>query len=338
MNGLLNTGTISRSLMPYFIKHGDVLVCQKRDNPRSAYLAISQPTMDESVTPRTVQSLRHAGFGENEFMSFTAERDANAQILARQANKGIAEFSGRHFEAQNWYMQTEMWNFDCNFQKDNETISLRIPSDRKEILLIQDLEIYPILYAKPEMIKVLEDVGLQFWKSRFRRYVSYHPVHSTNGAQAAEPRYMIDPAIHKKLHKKDYEESLRDDLGSQGMSADQPPSGPFLLLLPNTINGFNMQNKRWEELEVARISDVSWNKEAFESLVVKPFTKKSIKGLVMQQIEGERSTGFMAGKGKGLIILLYSGPGTGKTFTAETVAEIAESPSIVSHVEIWGQS
>jgi SpoVK/Ycf46/Vps4 family AAA+-type ATPase len=37
-------------------------------------------------------------------------------------------------------------------------------------------------------------------------------------------------------------------------------------------------------------------------------------------------TDFMDGKGEGLIILLHGGPGTGKTLTAESVAEYAELP------------
>lgn len=46
----------------------------------------------------------------------------------------------------------------------------------------------------------------------------------------------------------------------------------------------------------------------------------------MTHLDAENSTDIIAGKGKGLIMLLHGGPGTGKTFTAETVAEIAEKP------------
>lgn len=37
-------------------------------------------------------------------------------------------------------------------------------------------------------------------------------------------------------------------------------------------------------------------------------------------------TEFMTGKGDGLIILLHGGPGTGKTLTAESVAELVQRP------------
>ena len=37
-------------------------------------------------------------------------------------------------------------------------------------------------------------------------------------------------------------------------------------------------------------------------------------------------TDFMDGKGDGLIVLLHGGPGTGKTLTAESIAELVERP------------
>ena len=69
-----------------------------------------------------------------------------------------------------------------------------------------------------------------------------------------------------------------------------------------------------------------WNKKAFESLVVENETKELIQALVTNQLKAEQSTDLISGKGNGLIILLHGGPGTGKTFTAESVAELAEKP------------
>jgi SpoVK/Ycf46/Vps4 family AAA+-type ATPase len=80
------------------------------------------------------------------------------------------------------------------------------------------------------------------------------------------------------------------------------------------------------DLKVDRLHDVRWNKDAFEILVADKDTKELIQALVMTQLEAERGTDIVRGKGNGLIMLLHGGPGTGKTFTAETVAEIAEKP------------
>lgn len=73
-------------------------------------------------------------------------------------------------------------------------------------------------------------------------------------------------------------------------------------------------------------SPVAWNKQAFENLVIDEDTKELIIALVTNKLAAEKATDMMSGKGNGLIILLHGGPGTGKTFTAEGVAELAEKP------------
>lgn len=80
------------------------------------------------------------------------------------------------------------------------------------------------------------------------------------------------------------------------------------------------------ELQVDHIQDVQWHKRAFENLVIPPKSKELIEALITTQLAAEKSTDIIHGKGNGVIMLLHGGPGTGKTFTAETVAEFAERP------------
>ena len=288
----LKSGTISRAHIKYLIKDNDILL-SKTSHHLCGYRAVSQ-----------------------------ACQDLDGSVRPQQAGK---KPSGNEYNSQTWKIWTETWKFDGNFQKDNQEVSFTIPSGRDEILWIRDLELVPIHYAEPEFLVRLRSRGLQFWKSRSRRYISYRSQRDTVDSRNTDLRYMIDPLTYKKLHKT-FAPPLRDDLGPKLTSAEKPPPDPFPLLLPATISGFNMRNKKWEELDADLICDVCWNTEAFDSLVIDDTTRKLIKALVMRQLETDKGTDLIAGKGQGLIILLHGGPGTGKTFTAESVAEIAKKP------------
>jgi SpoVK/Ycf46/Vps4 family AAA+-type ATPase len=86
---------------------------------------------------------------------------------------------------------------------------------------------------------------------------------------------------------------------------------------------------------VEHIREIKWNKNAFDqNLVLAEDKKELIRALVTVHIGKKAGTSmndtvkadFMTGKGEGLLILLHGGPGTGKTLTAESVAEFAERP------------
>jgi AAA+ superfamily predicted ATPase len=110
------------------------------------------------------------------------------------------------------------------------------------------------------------------------------------------------------------------------MMSDEPPNGDALLVFPPTIMAYSMPSKIWRQLYVDRITEISWNKQAFKDLVAEPETKELVQALVTKQLCSKVSTDFVAGKGNGLVMLLHGAPGTGKTFTAEGVAEFAEKP------------
>ncbi|KAL9087728.1 MAG: hypothetical protein Q9165_006495 [Trypethelium subeluteriae] len=120
------------------------------------------------------------------------------------------------------------------------------------------------------------------------------------------------------------------------LDVEQKPTDVCFYLMPPDIHGFYLNEKKWIKLFVDCIEPVSWNKKAFERLVLPPQTKDLVRALVTVRtsqrgikqglgVAGKR-TDITSGKGNGLIMLLHGGPGTGKTLTGESVAEIAEMP------------
>jgi SpoVK/Ycf46/Vps4 family AAA+-type ATPase len=98
-----------------------------------------------------------------------------------------------------------------------------------------------------------------------------------------------------------------------------------IMVFPPTIKGYTLYYKRWLDLQVDGITEVVWNKEVFKSLDMETRTKELIQALVSLRLESQKPD-LISGKSNGLVFLLHGGPGTGKTFTAKSVAELAEKP------------
>nr|RBQ95649.1 hypothetical protein FVER53263_12415 [Fusarium verticillioides] len=232
-----------------------------------------------------------------------------------------------------WSFESREIQYDGSFyyQKGTTPSTLKAKSLQSEVS-ITDLSTYPLEYASDEWKSDLERRGRTFWSCRRRRLVSYE---DDRGFYGSGERFMVDFATYEELHsdtpsfKRSY--PMIDDpdcerMVSHSMDSDNPPSAPEIYIFPNSIVAYNLRSKKWIDLEVDKIREVSWNKKSFNHLVVDAETKELVHALVTNQIARENATDIIDRKGNGLIILLHGGPGTGKTFTAESVAELAEKP------------
>jgi SpoVK/Ycf46/Vps4 family AAA+-type ATPase len=78
---------------------------------------------------------------------------------------------------------------------------------------------------------------------------------------------------------------------------------------------------------MSRLLDIHWNDDAFQSLVMEENSKMMVYSLIKNHSSANDDyDDIISGKGKGLVGLFSGPPGSGKTLTAEAVAEITRRP------------
>ena len=181
-DAMISQGRISTLYVDYLFKPGDVLI-SRHSNGYRGWVASSwaRETHVERI-PRTAAEAEKKGAPVSLYGSRAAsKRMANDTVLVH------------HFTIQAWF-----WDFDGNFQRRNELLKFTIQAEDKQIRLskdiqsrnyekisdeanqarddgvpIDELRVFPIKFASPEVVDLLRQRGKIFWQCRVRRYVSY---------------------------------------------------------------------------------------------------------------------------------------------------------------------
>ncbi|KAI8667212.1 AAA domain-containing protein [Fusarium sp. Ph1] len=203
-----------------------------------------------------------------------------------------------------------------------------VRSQYNRVVDITSLMSYPLRFAPGDLKAKLIARGQRFWAFRRQKLVCYNE-NDQDGIFRVERRFMIDYDMYRRLHPFNgvFRRLYDPDWGGDELMGIEEPPEDFLYCLPPTIHGFDFTTKTWKTLDVDRITEVTWNKRAFSQLVAPPETKELIQAVV--SAHGERKNmglDIIEGKGQGLLVLLHGGPGTGKTLTAESIAEEQERP------------
>lgn len=246
-----------------------------------------------------------------------------------EENKGSQDSD--ELQLKTFSVRVWSWDFDGEFSREVSTLKLEFDATDCSDKKIDELSIRPLRYANESTKTRLKTRGEWVWKCRVRHMVSYDDTPKVL-QQSSDERYMVDMAIYRELHRSglgkinpDWQHRV-SYLGPQEMKQEHPPDEDFFFLAPLRIKAYNLKRKKWVDLHLDGLREISWNTKAFESLVLNKKTKRLIQALISNQIETGKSTDLISGKGNGLIMLLHGGPGTGKTLTAESVAEIAKKP------------
>ena len=95
-------------------------------------------------------------------------------------------------------------------------------------------------------------------------------------------------------------------------------------LCPPFVYGFSLARKEWCRFFVPLISDIAWNPDSFDSLILGENQKSLLRALVSSHSFPGAPRDQAQQKGKGLVVLLHGKPGSGKTLTAECAAEMTQ--------------
>ncbi|KAF6830822.1 ATPase [Colletotrichum plurivorum] len=154
------------------------------------------------------------------------------------------------------WIEASFWIFDGSFYSTSTRVDLsRVPAvtSTKEFD-IWDLPVHPLRFAKDHI-----EIDTRFMVD-METYNKMHP--ESRPSKNQEPGKLMS---HWKAYPvvKMTDESL--------------PGNYFLMCLPSTIPGFDMNEKEWK---VDRMREVRWNDQAFEELVINPMTKDLVKAVV----------------------------------------------------------
>ena len=95
----------------------------------------------------------------------------------------------------------------------------------------------------------------------------------------------------------------------------------------SVVRGYCLTSKSWAEFQVDKISEINWNDNAFDMLVMSAGRKRLLKALVEEQKNHKAELDDVVdGKGQDLVVLLSGPTGTGKTLTAESIADRLRMP------------
>ncbi|KAI2926281.1 hypothetical protein CBS63078_2207 [Aspergillus niger] len=123
-------------------------------------------------------------------------------------------------------------------------------------------------------------------------------------------------------------EIVKENMDEVADPSDREFTEEELLIASPVVLGFAFSEKLWLEFSISGISDIEWNEDAFDSLVLPDNQKSIVKALVESHTfrAAQNIDDVIQGKGKGLVAVLHGPPGTGKTLTAEGIAELLKRP------------
>lgn len=301
----------------------------------SAQSALKEPEIANSIARRQI-TLSNLPFLFAPGVLLVTEHDRIHHVVCQRS---IIQVQVKAHEKKAWlasgpdtvdiscYMDVSEVQFDGRFWAAPKILQIRLSMAKHQPIAFDELGPLPLFLYPTELRDSLVLRGRKFFSCRSGLYVTCD-ANAKEAGMGSCTRYMVDADVYRRTHEREQsaEQAKATSDGAEELHPDDEPAEDFLLQLPPHIQAFDIQAKSWDHILASDIEPVVWDKAAFRNLAIQPDTKELIEALVRNKIKSDQSIDFVKGKGTGLVVLLHGGPGTGKTLTAETVAEIAEKP------------
>lgn len=148
---------------------------------------------------------------------------------------------------------------------------------------------------------------------------------------------------HVESDAQEHDDYLRTDpylKAATRLRTIRPDVEDDLVLLPVRVFVYALRQRRFVPVDVCRLRPVAILSNAIDQLQLPKHQKDTIQAAVFSHLRRQRiervieenretelkAQDFIAGKGRGLLIMLHGEPGVGKTATAEAIAQATQRP------------
>ncbi|KAG6999225.1 hypothetical protein G7Y79_00036g071810 [Physcia stellaris] len=258
-------------------------------------------------------------------------------------------------------LELRMWFLDFNGVSEYSPMVDTCFAGERNIL---DLEAYPLEYSKElglrekfvnrgkKFMSLLQCSSPQCDHDGFM-YIKQDTDQTMSERRFYRGRVVIDPVFHYREHGAPFSgptwldtadtwpteasenKWIRKFIDIDPARANLELDDDHYLLLPRFLRGLSLGTRKWAWCHIDNLHDCVPDRDLIETLVMNPAQLQMIKSFIPPLTQRQRSDHTdnqplridpIKGKGEGRILLLHGAPGTGKTFTAECIAEYAKRP------------